>query len=142
MWLKCSQDLVEVIQQIDGKGRESIWCVEKAMEEESDEIVPKAKKKKQDGEERRERVQERFESLKKRHGNQYSAPQYRFWAEALEVGFHTSVEDPPRGRMFEGTAKTSKKPNEFKEAFTDMAKVVTSVIQTGYKTPPLRSSPV
>ena len=109
-------------------------------EEDSDDI-PRAKKC--DGEERWERVQERYEALKKQHGTKYSGPQYRFWAEALEVGLHSNVEDPPRGRMFEGSAaKGSKKPNEFKEAITDLAKVITGVMQKGQKTTPLRSSPM
>ena len=44
--------------------------------------------------------------------------------------------------MLEGTAaKGSKKPNEFKEAITNLAKVITAAIQTGCKTPPFRSTP-
>ena len=130
---------------ISEKGQGSIWCVEKAQEEDSEDfIVQKAKKKKYDVEERRERVQARFEDLKKQHGTQYTGPQYRFWAEALEVGLHCSVDDPPHGRMFESSTKSdSKKPNELKEAFTYLARVITGAIQTtGHKTPPLRSSPL
>ena len=57
---------------------------------------------------------------------------------------HSSVDDPPHGRMFQSSTKSaSKKPNELKEAFTDLAKDITGAIQTtGHRTPPLRSSPL
>ena len=67
------------------------------------------------------------------------------WAEALKVGLHSKVEeDSPHGRMIEGSAaKGSKKPDEFKEAITDLAKIMTDhVMQKGHKTPPLRNSPM
>ena len=55
--------------------------------------------------------------MKKSHSIEYTFPQYRFWAEALEVGLYTSTDDPPRGQMFDGT-KTCKKPSKLKEALT------------------------
>ena len=61
------------------------------------------------------------------------------------MGLHSKVEEEsPRGRMFEGSAaKGSKKPDEFKEAITDLAKIMTDhVMQKGHKTPPLRNSPM
>ena len=65
--------------------------MKKTSEEDGDDI-PRAKKKKCDGEKRRERVQERYEALKKQHGTKYSGPQYCFWVEALEVGLHSNME--------------------------------------------------
>ena len=143
VWLNSSDELLAVLEDIGAKGRGSIWAVDKGPEDDH-ESMPKTKKKKSDVvEDRQQRVQARFEELKKKHGTSFTSPQYRFWAEALEVGLHTSVDDPPRGRMFEGTAaKGSKKPNEFKEAITDLAKVITGAMQTGCKTPPLRRSPM
>ena len=77
--------------------------MEKTLSLADDEMVSKPKKKNLDAEERQDSVQSRFDELKKTHGTKYTSSQYRFWAEALEVGLHTSVKDPPRGRMFEGT---------------------------------------
>ena len=57
VWLKDSQDLLEVLEQIGSKGRGSIWCVVKKTSEKDSDDIPRAKKK-CDGEERRERVQE------------------------------------------------------------------------------------
>ena len=46
VWLKCCQDMAEVVKHINKKGRGSIWCVEKAQEEDNEEfIVYKANKK-------------------------------------------------------------------------------------------------
>ena len=118
--------MVSVLVDIDVKGIGSIWVVEEGYEDDI-EIAPKTKKRRSDAEERQERVQAKFEDLKKRHGTKYTSPQYRFWAEALEVGLHTSTDDPPRGRMFEGP-KTCKKPSELKEAFTELAKTLTDVV--------------
>ena len=63
------------------------------------ESMPKTKKKKADVVDRQQRVQARLEELKK-HGTSFTSPQYRFWAEALEVGSHTSVDDPPPARLY------------------------------------------
>ena len=140
VWIKSCGDLVSVLVDIDVKGRGSIWVVEEGYEDDV-EIAPKTKKRRSDAEERQERVQAKFEDLKKWHGTKYTSPQYRFWAEALEVGLHTSTDDPPRGRMFEGP-KTCKKPSELKEAFTELAKTLTDVVRGGHNTPPLSSSPL
>ena len=114
-YLRACKELLGILEDLKFKGRGSIWCVEKTSSLTDDEMVSKPKKKKLDAKERQESVQSRFEELKKTHGTKYTSPQYRFWAEALEVGLHTSVKDPPRGRMFEGTEKNSRKPTELKE---------------------------
>ena len=100
------------------------------------EIAQKTKKRRSNEEERQEQVQAKFEDLKKRHGTKYTSPQYRFWAETLEVGLHKSTDDPPRGQMFE-RPKTCKKPSELNEAFTELVKTLTDVVRGGHKIPPL-----
>ena len=106
--LEFCDKLFRVLEDIKIKGRGSIWVVEEDPEDDC-EIAPKIKKQRSNAEERQERVQARFEDLKKSHGTKYTSPQYRFWAEALEVGLHTSTDDPPHGRMFE-SAKVARSP--------------------------------
>ena len=71
--------------------------------------------------------------MKKSHGTSYTAPQYCFWEEALEVQLQTSTDDPPRGQMFEG-ARTCKKPTELKDVFTKLARTLTDGIQACHRT--------
>lgn len=58
------------------------------------------------------------------------------------MGLHISIDVPPQGCMFEGTKACSKKPSELKEAFTELAKTLSDVVQTGYRNPPLTNSPL
>ncbi len=51
-------------------------------------------------EEKNARVQESFEKLKAQHGSKYTGPQYRLWAEAMDVGQHSSYDEPPQGSYF------------------------------------------
>ena len=111
------------------KGRGSIWVVEEDPEDDG-EISPKINKQRFNAEERQKHVKAMFE--------EYTSPPYCFWLEALEVGLHTSTDDPPHGQMFEDT-KTCKKPSELQEAFTELAKTLTDVVRTGHRTPPLAS---
>lgn len=63
-----------VLEEINVKGRGSIWCVEKGLEDDSEIIAPKAKKRKSDADYRQEQVQYRFEALKKTHGKKLPTP--------------------------------------------------------------------
>lgn len=106
VWIKSCGDLVRVSVNIDVKGRGSIWGVEEGYEDDV-EIAPKTKKWRSEAVERQERVQAKFEDLKKRHGTKYTSPQYKSWADSLEVGLHTNTDNHPRGRMF---AKLARNP--------------------------------
>lgn len=117
-------------------------AVEKGHEVGEHEIVPKAKKKTSDTENRQQCAQARLEELKKRHATSYMSSQYRFRAEALEVGLHTSIDDLPQCRMLKGTKTSNKKPSELKEAFTELAKTLSDVFRTGHRTAPLTNSPL
>lgn len=142
-WLKDSQGLLEVLKHIGSKREDpfGVWwrrqvkkTVMASLEQRRSVMVRKGGRK---------LTKKRYKALKKQHGNKYSAPQHQFWAEALEVGLHSNVEDPPCGHMFEGSAtKGSKKPDESKEVITDLAKVITGVIQKDHKTPQLRRNPI
>ena len=63
----------------------------------------------------------------------------RYWRWA----YTQNVEDPPHGCMFEGSAaKGSKKPNEFKEAITDLAKVIANRCDAeGSQDTPIKEQP-
>ena len=67
VWLNSCHNLVVVLENINAKGRGSIWTVEKGHKVGEHEIVPKAKKKTSDTEDKQQCAQARLEELKKRH---------------------------------------------------------------------------
>ena len=46
-----------------------------------------------------------MDQLKEKHSNQYTLVQYRIWAETMESGQHSSVENPPTGTFFQIAVK-------------------------------------
>ena len=75
---------------------------------ENDARLPKSKSKKKrtQYEEKAERIEDTVDQLKEKHGNQYTLIQYCIWAETMESGQHSSVENPPIGRFFKSQSKT------------------------------------
>lgn len=59
-----------------------------------------AKKWKSSHEDKMARVQEIFDKLKNKHGGKYTGPQYRLWAEAIDVNQHSSLDEPHQGSFF------------------------------------------
>ena len=155
VWLQSQFDLQTVVKEQLSKGKGALWCsmakpavVEQHSEACDSEEVPdipptsSAKRKKSLVEEKRERVQGIFEDLKGLHQTKYTAPQYRLWAEAIDIGQHVSRETPPLGTMFQrcGATPVWSSKNELSEAFTELAKSVSSAIG-GKRTPPNQSPP-
>lgn len=157
VWIQSQLDLQTIVKEHLFKGKGALWCsVAKSpavvdLEHHSANgcgsvdapSKPTQAKKKKLIEEKRERVQEIFEELKTRHKSNYNAPQYRLWAEAINIGQHVSRETPPLGTMFQRCGvpvqgRSSK--NELSEAFTALAKTVTNAI-AGKQTPPNQSPP-
>ena len=155
VWLQSQFDLQTVVKEQLSKGKGALWCsmakpaiVEQHSEACDSEEVPdipptsSAKRKKSLVEEKRERVQGIFEDLKGLHQTKYPAPQYRLWAEAINIGRHVSRETPPLGTMFQrcGAPPVRSSKNKLSEAFTELAKSVSSDIG-GKRTPPDQSPP-
>ncbi len=97
------------------------------------------------------RVQKIFEKLKEKHGDTYTGPQYRLWAEAKQ---HSSYDEHPQGSYFsamQGRAhgvRKSSSSNELTTAVTALATSLAAALQprgesskseekaTGTSTPP------
>ena len=70
-------------------------------------------------------VQKLVDELKAKHGGQFSGPQYRFWAESIEVNQHDSMDNPPLRSMFNKQASCV--PCGCKVSATAVASIVQDV---------------
>ena len=144
VWLREDEELRTVVREHLGKGKGALWCVEKHVDLEptqTDETPVTSKRRKTTIlEEKRERVEAIYQELRSKHGGRYSGPQCRLWAEAIDVGRHTSKEEPPLGTLFHNVTKSNN--SAMSEVFVDLAKTVISVLK-GNKSPPkqVASSP-
>ena len=126
VWVRNNEDLKEVHKLLKTSDSHSgtLWCDGKAdhrsakrsvsdlnfsdSDGENNARLPKSKSKKKRTryEEKAERIEDTVDQLKEKHGNQYTLVQYRIWAETMESGQHSSVENPPTGRFFKSQSKT------------------------------------
>ena len=125
IWIQTDEELRKLVETELSRGKSMLWCEtadaapkryraasidkENSDEEEltNDEEVTctqPRKRKKSLAEEKRERVQKLVDELKATHQAQYSGPQYRMWAEAIDVNQHDSMDVPPLGSMFKRQA--------------------------------------
>ena len=94
--IRSKEDLKEFWKDFLKKGEKmKLWCdglrvSRKRSRTDDDEELPKAKKK-TNAEERADKYQEYFDSLKERYKNKYSEMQYRMWTEMLLNGMHRDV---------------------------------------------------
>ena len=80
---------------------------EDLTDDQEEEIQPKRKNKtKSLAEEKRERIQKIVDDLKAKHGVQFSGPQYRLWAESIDINQHDSLDTPPIGCMLKKQASS------------------------------------
>ncbi len=112
----------------------------------SDEDVPagdvsKSKRSKKTksfaSEEKQERVETLKTKLRGKHGTAHTPIQYTLWAEMIDVGTHSSIDEPPSVPMFQGKARHSKAKagdNEMATVFTEMAKSVINILAPTTKT--------
>ena len=86
-----------------------------------------------------EEVNEIFAKLKeKQSGSDYTAAQYRLWANMIQVGTHRDYDNPPRAPMFGFNSKSSKSTG------SSLSEAVSSVAEgfmRALKTPVGSSSP-
>ena len=125
VWVRNNEDLKEVHKLLKTNDSHSVtlWCDGKTdhrsakcsvsdfifsdSDGENDARLPKSKSKKKRTryEEKAERIEDVVDQLKEKHGNQYTLVQYRIWAETMESGQHSSVENPPTGCFFKSQSK-------------------------------------
>ena len=136
VWLKDSQDLLEVLEQIGSKGRGSIWYVVKKTVMTSLEQRRSVMGKKGEREFKKDM----------KHLRSIMAPNIL----ALNIGFgqrhwkwaYTQMCKIPHVAVRLKALLQRAQRSPMNEAITDLAKVITGVMQKGHKTPPLRSSPM
>ena len=99
VWLREDEELHTAVRDHFVKGKGALWCIEKQVNAEptqADEIPSTSKRRKTTMvQEKRVRVEAIYQELKSMHGGKYSGPQCRLWAEAIDVGRHSSTEEPP-----------------------------------------------
>ena len=118
IWLRSPEDFAELIRLLRSRGG-TIWCdglsqhdirtatqvkrsapVESSESEVEEEVqVAKSRKKKKRSafDERLEQVDNVVDELRDRHGTKFTSIQYRVWAETINSGRHTDLDNPPRG---------------------------------------------
>ena len=78
---------------------------------------------------REESIDEIVQTLREKHGEDYSVPQYRMWARMKLNGQHSSLEEAPPYPLFNGGhKKPPEKRDSLKEALTSCATAVVSAI--------------
>ena len=93
------EELSTVVNDLLVKGKGALWYVEKRIDAEPTHPheTPGTSKRRKTTimEEKRARVEAIYQELKSKHGDKYSGPQCHLWAEAIDIGTHSSKEEPP-----------------------------------------------
>lgn len=118
VWIRTDDDYLEVLGKLRSGNAITLWCdsgtkssgrkrvlADDKSDSDSDgtqrSSTSRLKRRKRSlYEEKNARVQEIFEKLKVRHGDKYTGPQYRLWAEAIDVNQHSSYDEHPQGSFF------------------------------------------
>ena len=148
--IRSKEDLKEVWRDFLKKGEKmKLWCdglrvSRKRSRTDDDEELPKAKKK-TNAEERADKYQEYFDSLKERYKNKYSEMQYRMWTEMLLNGMHRDgMEKPPKSSLFKraGPDCSPVKKDSTGQAATQAAlsQVSAALVACNSKSSPLSST--
>ena len=79
---------------------------------------------------REDSIDQIVQTLRKKHGEDYNAPQYRMWARMKHNGQHSSLDEAPPYPLFNGGTKKppAKRESALNEALTNCANVVVSAI--------------
>ena len=87
-----------------------------------------------------ERIEGLKTKLRAKHGTSYTPIQYTLRGEGIDVGTHSSVDEPPTVSMFTGKAKSKAKcDSDMGVMFMEMAKSVISVLQPKSVSTPLEN---
>lgn len=156
LWIQNESDLKDVWDLLKKGSISTLWCdghhtkqkpSENASDSEhSDSERPKRKKPRKGSavEDKRERVEGIKAELCEKHGSSYTPLQYSLWAEMVDVGTHTSLEEAPSAPMFVGkTPKPKKAPNtEMGTVFTEMAKSIITALKPSPTSEPVPAQPL
>ena len=107
MYIRSSQDLVDIWTEIAKGQKHILWCDglrepenkkrSKSYSDDEDEDFGRKKRKVDDKE---EKVIQTLNQLKKKHEDKFTGFQLRMWSEMLVGGVYTSYDNPPNTSMF------------------------------------------
>lgn len=135
-WIEDDKDLEAMYKTFSDKAEITLWCEGPSSEEPTSK---RGKKRKSDDSgdsgsskrsAREETIDNIVQTLRKKHGEDYSAPQYRMWARMKHNGQHSSLDEPPPYPLFSGGSKKppAKHESALTEALTNCANVVVGAI--------------
>ena len=116
VWIRTGDDYSQILGKLRSGSTITLWCecspgrkraVESDEHSDSDSDGTQKnssstlkRRRKSLSEEKNACVQEIFQKLKTQHGDKYTGPQYRLWAEAIDVNQHSSYNEHPQGSFF------------------------------------------
>lgn len=129
-WLVTNQDLDAMYSYFIGKPCVNLWCDGKVVEEEEEEeIVPRKKQKRETKRsEREEQLEDVFQQLKRRHGDEYSGPQLRLWARMFVANTHDDLDRPPNVPLIVGHVQRQPRRESLSDAFSNAASAIAKAL--------------
>ena len=106
-----------------------------ASDDESEEELPRSRKKKKAANE--DKVQDIVDNLRSKHGPKFTTLQLRIWAELISSGIYTSTDEPPSNNsMFQragGESSSKKMPAQGESVVQAFASAITSAVTSATK---------
>ena len=135
-WVEDDKDLDAMYKSFKDSSEITLWCEGPTSEEQG---PKRGKKRKADDSRdsgsskrsaREESIDEIVETLREKHGESFSGPQYRMWARMKLNGQHSSLDQPPPYPLFNGgTTKPSKRTESLSDALTSAATAVAGILK-------------
>ena len=134
-WLVSTADLESMYSYYSKKTPISLWCDGKDDGASDEEQAPRKRRKRKKRDTSPQPTKEdarenKFQMLKKKHGNAYSGPQLRLWARMIVAGTHEDTDEPPACPMITGFPEGIKPKESLSDAFASAAKAVTHALST------------
>ena len=104
-----------------GKPYINLWCDGKVVEDEEEEVPRKKQRRETKRSEREEELEDVFQQLKRRHGDEYSGPQLRLWAHMFVANTHDDLDHPPKVPLIVGHVKQQPHRESLSDAFSNAA---------------------
>lgn len=130
VWLVSTKDLKSMYARAKSNSDIFLWvqaCVADD-DDDSDDPGPDKKKRKLSATSRRQlkedEVEEIYDELKLKHGEDYTSPQLKLWARMIHVGTHDDYSDPPHVPMITGIPPKRSKKDSLTEVIAGAAESI------------------
>ena len=125
-WIEDDKDLEAMYKTFSDKADITIWCEGPSSEEQTSKRGKKRKSDDSSGTSKRsareESIDEIVQTLRRKHGEDYSTLQYKMWARMKLNGQQSCLEEPSPYPLFNGGPSENK--DSLKEALTSCAKLI------------------